>query len=99
MEYGKYNFADHKQGTTLNELTFTFSAHPSGLLTNVILTTNKGNMLREGDGITIVNAVDWTFTIDSQVINWNKEKNTYEIKTISSHGVVKDFIRGDWTII
>jgi len=99
MEYGIYNFADHKQGTTLNEKTFTFSAHPSGLLTDVILTTNKGNSLKNGEGITIVDAANWTFTIDAQIINWDKEKNTYEIKTISSHGVAKEFIRGDWTII
>lgn len=97
--YGTYNFADHKKNTTFNEVEFVFSDHPSGTLSNVSLTTNKGNRLDVGGGITITDAVNWTFKIDAQQINWNKGNNTYVITTTSSHGVVKDFIRGTWNII
>jgi hypothetical protein len=98
-DYGTYNFPDHLSGTTMNEKIFTFSAHPSGILIKVELETSRGESLKSGVGITITDAVNWEFKINTQGIGWSKGDRTYGIVTISSDGVVKTFIRGTINII
>lgn len=60
---------------------------------------NTGETLSSGKGITITNASDWTFEIDSQLISWNKGTKNYSLTTTSSNGIVKTFITGTWTIL
>lgn len=98
-DYGTYNFADHLSGATMNEKTFTFSAHPSGTLSRVELKTSRGETLKSGAGITITDAANWVFKIDVQVISWGRGNRTHGITTTSSHGVVKTFIRGTMNIL
>lgn len=92
-------FRDHVSGTDYNGKTFTFSAHPSGTLTDVEFITDRGTLLREGEGMTITDAVGWIFGIDSQTIEWSPGVLKFRIRTTSSHGVKKDFMRGTWNIL
>ena len=98
-DFAKYSFSDHRSGDTFNGKTFTFSSHPSGTLKSVQFKTVRGDVLKSGAGITILNAADWIFKIDAQVIKWQPGALSYGITTTSSEGISKTFIRGTWQVL
>jgi hypothetical protein len=97
-DYAIHNFRKHRKGMTFNGKLFTFTAHPSGILVGAYMVTDSSIQLNVGSGITIIDAVNWVFKIDQQIINWAIRDYRYEIVTISSTGITKTFIQGVWSI-
>ena len=63
------------------------------------LTLDSGDTLTTTDGdITITDASNGEFKIDSQVITFSAGVHKYEIKFTFSDGEVKTYIKGHWTI-
>ena len=64
--------------------------------------SKDGNLIKEitnGAGITIVDAINGVFKIDSFIIDWSPSVYYYDIEITFSNGVVKTYIQGSLKVI
>jgi len=105
-----YNMPDHYKGDTFDELQFTLSTSPStpidltGALIKCQFRKEKKNgvlkkELTESDGITITDAINGVFRIDSFILDWTPGKYFYDIQFTFPDTTVVTYIDGSITIL
>lgn len=111
MKPEKYNFRDHLKGDTFNGIEFTLIDSNSELpidITDALITiqfkshskTGLINVeLNVGSGITITDAENGVFVIDSFLLDWQPKKYYYDVQITFPNGVVKTYIEGTFLVI
>lgn len=108
MKRQNYRIPDHVKGDTFNGVQFTVTindAVPTSPLVSVRMklrvtpNSDAALTLASGEGITITDATNWIFSIDSQVIDVVAQTYQYDIETTDAGGNVKSYIYGQWKIL
>jgi hypothetical protein len=106
MSIGIYNMADHYKGDTFEGVRFTLTnsedSSPIDLTAALIASKFRrlsptGDVVADlsiGSGITVIDAVNGVFEIDSMVIDWTPTKYYYDVEITFSNAFVKTYIKG-----
>jgi len=102
----QYNIPNHYKGDTFDGVQFTIINNDNQLpidLTNVSIDIKfrKGKetgmvikSLSNAVGITIVDAINGVFKIDSFILDWNVDTYYYDVQFTFENGVIKTYIKG-----
>ena len=108
---GIVNINNHYKGDTFDGIRYTILNSSDNLPIDLTAATiksqfrksaKKGTVIKEvtdGVGITISDAVNGIFEIDSFIIDWEVSTYYYDIEITFSNGVVKTYIEGTLTVI
>jgi hypothetical protein len=105
---GHFNFPDHVKGDTFDGVLFTVKVNTVALdLTSAHIDMDLrleplgivAKTFSEGAGITITDASNGKFRIDSQIIDISAGLYYYDIEITLSNGVVKTYVGGRWKIL
>jgi hypothetical protein len=102
------DISSHKRGTTFNGVAWTLSVNGSAknltgakIRMKIHKNTSDGPVEKEfteSSGITITDAAQGKFQLNSQIINLDEGLKYYEIKLTFSDGTVKQYLEGTWVI-
>lgn len=95
----EYNFLDHISGTVFAGVTFNVSVNGmplnlSGATISAIFNDGQYTLSTTNSGITIDSPLLGTFSINSQLISWRKDRYRYYITFTLEDGSVKRYIQG-----
>lgn len=105
---GTYNFPNHKKGDTFNGIQFTVNVNalPSDLTgADIKMELRNKNCIAvlgfsTGNGrITITDAVNGVFQINSGIIDIPVDTYNYDIQITYPVNIVKTYIEGTWKIV
>lgn len=108
---GHYNISEQYRGDTFDGVRFTLinkSDNTPINLTNTAIRVQfrfekeKGKVLKNltiGDGITVEDAVNGIFKIDSFIIDFDAGHYKYDVQVTFENGVIKSYIRGYMNVI
>ena len=103
---GFYKMEDHLKGDTFDGVTFNLTNKTNGVpidLTGCVIRAqfrkgvNKGALIKDvttSEGVTIMDAANGVFSIDSFLLNWDAAIYNYDVQFTFSNGVVKTYIKG-----
>jgi len=111
MTPGTYNIPTQVNGDTFDGVQFTLTSTVDSVTTPIDLTDcllfcqfkdSKGIVVRDmsiGNGITVTDAVDGIFRIDSFLLTIGVGTFVYDIQLIYNSGVVKTYVKGQIIIL
>jgi hypothetical protein len=102
-----YDFPKHIKGDTWMPRTFTIQVNGTAKnLTGASIAMKVRNCnntvllsLTDGSGLTITDATDGKFKIDSQILDIESGTHNYDIEITDSAGIVKTWIAGKLIVI
>lgn len=111
MIAGTYNIPTQTNGDTFDGVQFTMTKTIDGTTTAINLTDcqlfsqikdSKGLVVRDmsiGNGITVTNAINGVFQIDSFVVNLGIGTFVYDIQLIYPNGDIKTYVKGAFSVL
>lgn len=99
-----YNFRNHKQGDTINEVGFQLLINNAAINitgTNIIATftlDREKHIMDIGSGLTVTDAATGKFKFDEQVIAWREGKYKMEVCFHFQDGKIKTYLTGQLTV-
>ena len=103
-----YNFPDHVKGDTFKGQSFVYERNGSAidltgasikLMLKKIKTGSSYFTFSTGDNITITDAVNGSWKLDSTVINIDAGVYYYDVELTESNGNISTYLSGTWTIL